>query len=255
MKTHLEIEDLNKTFCENDRDLAVLNDINLSVENGEFITILGSSGCGKSTLLRIIAGLEREYSGTVLLDGEPIIKPSLEKGFVFQDHRLLPWLNISENIGFGIPDLQKDKEETIEKYINLVGLNGFEKAYPAQLSGGMSQRAAIARALSNHPKILLMDEPFGALDAMTRINMQEEILRIWEQERTTIIMVTHDIDEAVYLGDRVVVLTNRPGKIRNIVDVNLGRPRDRVSNDFIYEKKKIYYEFFKEVTIPYVYAI
>lgn len=255
MGTQLLIKDLYKTFNNEEGELEVLNDINLNIENGEFITILGSSGCGKSTLLKIIAGLDKEFQGKVVLDDKEISKPSLEKGVVFQDHRLLPWLTIGENVGFGIPDMQSNKNELIQKYIELVGLKGFEKSYPSQLSGGMSQRAAIARALINHPKILLMDEPFGALDAMTRINMQEEILRIWKQEKITIIMVTHDIDEAVYLGDRVIVLSSRPGKIKNIVKVQVGRPRDRVSNDFVEEKKKLYHEFFKEVSKPFSYSI
>lgn len=255
MGIELQIKNLNKVFKKNDCDLKVLDHINLDINEGEFVTILGNSGCGKSTLLRIISGLDRDFSGEVILDGKPITKPSLQKGFVFQDHRLLPWLTIEENIGFGIPDGQEDKSKLIDKYINLVGLNGFEKSYPSELSGGMSQRAAIARALINHPRILLMDEPFGALDAMTRISMQEELLKIWQEEKITIIMVTHDIEEAAYLGERVVILSSRPGKIKKIVNIELGRPRDRVSNDFVSEKKKLYLEFFKEVEEPFNYII
>lgn len=255
MSEILIINGLNKVFEEKDKKLEVLSDINLTIENGEFISILGSSGCGKSTLLRIIAGLDASYEGDVLLDGEQIKKPSIDKGIVFQDHRLFPWLTIEENIGYGIPDKQENKKELVEEHIELVGLKGFEKSLPSQLSGGMAQRAAIARALANKPKVLLLDEPFGALDAMTRINMQEEILRIWEREKITVILVTHDIEEAVYLGDRVVVLSSRPGKIKEIYKVQTGRPRDRVSDDFVSEKRKIYYEFFNHVEKPFAYSI
>jgi len=255
MAERLIIKSLSKTFQEKNAQLEVLNNINLTINEGEFISILGSSGCGKSTLLRIIAGLDTNYDGKVLLDGEEITKPSMDKGMVFQDHRLLPWLTIKDNIGFGIPDKQENKNELIKKHIELVGLKGFEDVFPHQLSGGMSQRAAIARALVNKPKILLLDEPFGSLDAMTRINMQEEILRIWEQEKITIILVTHDIEEAVYLGNRVIVLTGRPGRVKKAVNVELGRPRDRVNNDFVNEKRKIYHEFFRQVSGPFNYSI
>lgn len=255
MSEILKIKGLNKIFQEKNKKLEVLNDINLIIEEGEFISILGSSGCGKSTLLRIIAGLDTNYKGNVLLDDEQIKKPSIDKGIVFQDHRLFPWLTIEENIGFGIPDKQKNKDELVQEHIELVGLKGFEKSLPSQLSGGMAQRASIARALVNKPKILLLDEPFGALDAMTRINMQEEILRIWKREKVTIILVTHDIEEAAYLGDRVVVLSSRPGKIKSIYKMDIARPRDRVSNDFLSEKRKIYLEFFNEVEAPFAYSI
>lgn len=255
MPGKLEIKNLSKIFEDKNQKLEVLNDINITITEGEFISILGSSGCGKSTLLRIIAGLETNYSGAVLLDGEPITKPSVDKGFVFQDHRLFPWLTVEQNIGYGIPDKQPDKKDLIKEMIKLVGLEGFEKSLPKQLSGGMAQRTAIARALANKPKVLLLDEPFGALDAMTRINMQEEILKIWDVEKITIILVTHDIEEAVYLGDRVVVLSNRPGQIKKICKVDMARPRDRVNNDFVVEKRKIYYEFFEEIKVPFTFSI
>ena len=255
MSGKLEINSLSKVFEDKNQRLEVLSDINLKIKDGEFISILGSSGCGKSTLLRIIAGLETDYSGTVTLDGEHIKKPSIDKGLVFQDHRLFPWLSVEQNIGYGIPDNQRDKKELVSEMINLVGLTGFEKSLPSQLSGGMAQRAAIARALANKPKVLLLDEPFGALDAMTRINMQEEIRKIWEVEKITIILVTHDIEEAVYLGDRVVVLSSRPGQIKKIHKVDLARPRDRVNNDFVAEKRQIYYEFFEELKAPFSYSI
>lgn len=247
----VEIENLNKTFEKENEKLEVLENINLSIREEEFISIIGSSGCGKSTLLRIITGLDTDYEGTAFLDGQQIKKPSLDRGIVFQDHRLFPWLTIEENVGFGIPEGQKNKNELVEEHIDLVGLKGFEKSLPSQLSGGMAQRASIARALVNKPKILLLDEPFGALDAMTRINMQEEILRIWEKEKITVILVTHDIEEAVYLGDRVVVMSNRPGKIKKIYDVNISRPRNRMSKDFVNEKGKIYREFFDQSEISF----
>lgn len=255
MPGKLEIKNLSKVFENKDQKLEALNDISIIINEGEFISILGSSGCGKSTLLRIIAGLETDYSGAVLLDGEQIRKPSINKGFVFQDHRLFPWLTVEQNIGYGIPDKQPDKKDLIKDMIKLVGLEGFEKSLPKQLSGGMAQRTAIARALANKPKVLLLDEPFGALDAMTRINMQEELLKIWEVEKITIILVTHDIEEAVYLGDRVVVLSSRPGQIKKISGVDMARPRDRMDKDFVVEKRKIYYEFFEEVKVPFAFSI
>lgn len=255
MPGKLEIRNLNKTFEDKNQKRKVLNDISLDINAGEFVSIIGSSGCGKSTLLRIIAGLETDYEGIVRLDGEPIKEPSIDKGIVFQDHRLFPWLTVAENIGYGVPDSQKDKQETVQNLIRLVGLEGFEKSRPNQLSGGMAQRAAIARALANNPKVLLLDEPFGALDAMTRINMQEELLKIWKVEKITIILVTHDVEEAVYLGDRVVVLTSHPGQIKKICRVDMGRPRDRVHNDFVVEKRKVFYEFFEEYEAPFSYTI
>ena len=255
MPGQIEIRRLNKTYTDKNKKVEALKDINLLVKPGEFISILGSSGCGKSTLLRILAGLDTDYEGEVLLDGKPITRPSLEKGFVFQDHRLFPWFSVSQNIGYGIPDKRPDKDRLVSELTALVGLQGFEKALPRQLSGGMAQRVAIARALVNHPKVLLLDEPFGALDALTKITMQEEILKIWEKEKITVILVTHDIEEAVYLGDRVVILSNRPGTIREVQQVQIGRPRNRVSNNFVYEKRKAYYKFFDQVETEFTFSI
>ena len=208
MAAILTIDHLNKTYTVDQKTFEVLRDINLEINEGEFITIVGHSGCGKSTLLKIIAGLESYSDGSVTRNGQPVKGPSPDCGMVFQEHRLLPWLKIKDNIGFGLGHLPKsEKAGLIKKHINLVRLNGFEDAYPNQLSGGMSQRAAIARGLAANPKILLLDEPFGALDALTRIQMQQELLRIWKEEKTTMIMVTHDIDEAIYLGRRIVVMS------------------------------------------------
>jgi sulfonate transport system ATP-binding protein len=251
----LKIERLNKTFRQQNSTVETLRDINLSVAEGMFISIIGVSGCGKSTLLRIIGGLEMEYEGLVTFEGEPIKGPSRRKGFVFQDHRLLPWLTVENNIRFSLPDGQENKDSVIRESIRMVGLEGFEKAYPKQLSGGMSQRVSIARALSNDPKILLLDEPFGALDAITKINLQDELLNIWRREKITMILVTHDIDEAIYLGSSVVVMTPRPGAIKRVENINLGEPRKRTGPLFSQYKEIIYREFFTDANVPFIYNL
>ncbi|MDR1460250.1 MAG: ABC transporter ATP-binding protein [Campylobacteraceae bacterium] len=251
----IEISHLTKTFQSGKNRIEALQDINLKIDQGEFVSIIGASGCGKSTLLRIIGGLDGEYRGKVLFEGKPIIAPSRQRGFIFQDIRLLPWLTVEENIKFSLPYKTPDVDDIVSKKLEIVNLKGFEKAYPKQLSGGMAQRAAIARALANQPKVLLLDEPFGALDAITKIKLQEEMLRIWESEKITMILVTHDIDEAVYLGNRVVVMTNRPGRIQKIHDVKLTNPRSRISYEFNIQKEIIYKEFFKDVEVPFAYVI
>lgn len=246
MEDIIKINNLSKVFKDkHGGEVVALQNINIDIKRGEFISIIGSSGCGKSTLLRIIAGLETEYEGNITINDKPILSPSRDKGVIFQDHRLLPWLTVAENIEFSLREGQLDKEDLIKEHIDLVGLKGFENVYPSQLSGGMAQRASIARALANKPEVLLLDEPFGALDAMTKINMQEELLKIWEKEKITMIIVTHDIDEAVYLGDRVVVMSSRPGKIKRIENTDLGHYRLRTSPNFTKAKEKIYEEFFK----------
>lgn len=242
----LEIRDLNKQYDVKGKPLKVLEDITLSVKPGEFVSIVGSSGCGKSTLLRLLIGLEGDYKGEILLDGQKIVGTSLDRGIVFQEHRLFPWLTVEQNVGLGLlnaPGSQASKDKSVQEHISLVGLKGFEKAYPYQLSGGMSQRVAIARALVNRPEVLLLDEPFGALDALTRTHLQQELQRIWEAEGITAILVTHDVEEAVYLGDRVVVMQPRPGRIKRIVDVDLPRPRDRGSYAFTAIKNDVLSEF------------
>ena len=228
--SRLEIRGVTKSFMVDGRPLHALDSIDLSITPGEFITVVGASGCGKSTLLRIIAGLETSHGGKVLHGGHVIDGPSLDRGIVFQEPRLFPWLTTEQNVGLGLENAPLDaaaKKRTIAEHIALVGLAGFEKAYPRQLSGGMAQRVAIARGLVNRPGILLLDELFGALDALTRAHLQGELQRIWTHEGITAVLVTHDVDEAVFLGDRVVVMAPRPGRIARIFAVDLARPRDR----------------------------
>lgn len=245
----LVVSNLSKIFVNEERTVQVLENISLSVNQHEFICIVGASGCGKSTLLRVIAGLETNYRGKITLEGKKITGPGLDRGIVFQEHRLLPWLTVQENMDFALKQGSKkeEKEKLIAQNLELVGLNGFEKAYPSQLSGGMSQRVAIARALINKPDILLLDEPFGALDALTRLKMQHEVLKIWEKERTTMIMVTHDIEEAVYLGSRIIVMSDRPGTIKKEFVVDLPRPRNRSDAAFLELRSEIYKEFHEEL--------
>lgn len=252
----LEIKNLSKGFEIKDKAFSVLEEINLSVSPGEFVSIVGTSGCGKSTLLRLIVGLGDKYQGNILLDGKRINGPSANRGIVFQEPRLLPWLTVEKNVGFGLDGKKSiDKKKIIQEHIDLVGLRGFEKTYPYQLSGGMAQRAAIARALVNKPEILLLDEPLGALDALTRMYMQEELEKIWKREGITTIMVTHDIEESIYLGDKVVIISCRPGKIKRIIPVPLARPRDRDSFEFIKIKEEILKEFHLEAEHYFSYTI
>lgn len=227
----VRINHLNKSYGQyQEHALTVLDDISLEIKSGEFVSIVGSSGCGKSTLLRLLVGLDDQFEGKILVDGQPIQGTSLERGIVFQDHRLFPWLNVQDNIRVALLNRKltvAEQNQLIDEHIELVGLTKFKDAYPAQLSGGMSQRVAIARSLINRPKILLLDEPFGALDALTRANLQKELQRIWQTEKITMIIVTHDVEEAVFLGDRVVVMQPNPGRIKRIVPVHLPHPRVR----------------------------
>lgn len=233
----IKVENVHKKFKSSDplgEDIVALNGLNLNIEPGTFISLIGPSGCGKSTLLRLIAGLDTPTQGEIFLDEEKIAKPSYERGFAFQGSNLFPWLTVRENIAFGLKarHTYKQNKKEVEEFIKLVGLEGFEKSYPYQLSGGMSQRASLARALVGHPKVLLLDEPLGALDAFTRMNMQDEILRLWQNYNMTMVMVTHDVDEAVYLSDKVVVMSARPSKIEKIIDIDLPRPRIRKQDYF-----------------------
>jgi len=252
----LSLRNLSKVFRGRAGELVALQDIGLDIRAGEFISLLGASGCGKTTLLRIVAGLERDYSGEALLDGKRITRPGKDRGVVFQDHRLLPWLTIEENVGFGLSHIsRKERSEIVRYHLALVGLSGFAKSRPSQLSGGMAQRAAIARALATDPEVLLLDEPLGALDALTRLYMQEELERIWNEKRgLTVVMVTHDVDEAIYLSDRVVLLSPRPGRIRRILDISGARPRSRDDAEFNGIKRVLLGEFqlLHEKTVEYV---
>ena len=244
-KNILEILDLHKNFFIKGQKLEVLAGVNLDVKDGELVAIVGASGCGKSTLLKLIITLEPISSGEILLDGEPVNGPSPKCSMIFQEARLFPWLTVRQNIEFVIPDsVPKDKKrEMVEYYTNLVGLSEFMNAVPNQLSGGMQQRVSIARALATRPQLLLLDEPFGALDAFTRMNMQNEVLRIREQDKTTMIIVTHEIDEAIYLSNRVVIMGKNPGVVKRIVPVDLPFPRDRTSAEFLEIRGEIMKEF------------
>lgn len=254
----LEIRRLSKLYSVEDRPMSVLENIDLSIRPGEFVSVVGSSGCGKSTLLRLIVGLENDYRGEILVDGKCIVGTSLERGIVFQEHRLFPWLTVAENVAISLinADLPAmEKRESVQTHIEMVGLAGFENAYPSQLSGGMSQRVAIARALVSRPEILLLDEPFGALDALTRTHLQRELQNILRQEGITTIMVTHDVEEAVFLGDRIVVMEPRPGRIKRIVDVPLPRPRSRVNPIFTAIKDDVMNDFSEASSLPETSAI
>nr|WP_294555480.1 ABC transporter ATP-binding protein [uncultured Rhodopila sp.] len=241
----LRLRRVGKQYPVKGQALEVLRDITLDVEAGSFISIVGASGCGKSTLLRLIIGLDADFDGQILLDGEAIHGTSLRRGIVFQDHRLLPWLTLWENIGLSLENVSwphSRKRDAIRHHIELVGLTGFEQAFPYQLSGGMAQRAAIARGLVSEPEILLLDEPLGALDALTRIRLQDELLQIWQRRRVTMVLVTHDVEEAVYLGDRVLVMQPHPGRITREVALDLPRPRDRASPRFTELRQQILHD-------------
>lgn len=241
----IAVSGLTRRFSSADGTLTALSDVSFTVEKGEMICIVGASGCGKSTLLRAVAGLDPEHEGSVLIDGKQIVRPEKTIGIVFQEHRLFPWLTVEKNIGFALNGVSKEERaERVSQYIRLVGLEGFEKSLPAQLSGGMAQRAGIARALVNEPPVLLLDEPFGALDAFTKITLQNELKRIQKESHTTMLMVTHDIDEAVYLSDRVIILSSRPGQLRAIIPVELPEPRSRNSMEFLEMRRRIYARFF-----------
>jgi NitT/TauT family transport system ATP-binding protein len=227
-ETKLSIRGLGKTFVTDRGETVALKGVDLDIGDNEFVALVGTSGCGKSTLLSIAAGLESESEGAIRMDGVDIEGPGLDRGVVFQSYTLLPWLTAQANVEFALTAAGKSAREATSiarDHMHLVGLDGFEQAYPAELSGGMKQRVAIARALAYRPKMLLMDEPFGALDALTRHHMQELLTGIWEKHRLTVLFITHDVEEAVYLSDRVAVMTNRPGRIKLVVPIALPRPR------------------------------
>ena len=239
----VRIRGLSKTFVKG--NTMALQDIDLDICPGEMVCLIGESGCGKSTLLQMIAGFDFPTTGEVSIGLNPVTGPDHKRAVVFQESSLLPWLTVERNISLGLEIRGPDKltDDRVKHFIDIMGLKGFEGHYPAELSGGMAQRVAIGRALINEPDILLLDEPFGALDAFTRMRLQDELVRIWEKERYTTLFVTHDIDEAVYLGTRVVALTRRPGRIARIFNIHLRRPRDRTSSEFIRLRGMIAQEF------------
>jgi NitT/TauT family transport system ATP-binding protein len=239
----LQIRNLSQSFPREDGSiLTVLDNLNFEVKDKEFVCILGSSGCGKTTLLRLIAGLDTAKSGEIILDGQEIHGTSPKVGFVFQEYSLFPWRTVIDNIAFGLEMKSMGKEERYriaDRYLELVNLSQFRNSYPSELSGGMRQRVAVTRALALDPVLLLMDEPFGALDAQTRNTLQQELLQIWEKTRKTIVFITHSVDEAVFMADRIIVLTPRPGRLCRIFPVDLPRPRDRTSVEFAQVRRDV----------------
>jgi NitT/TauT family transport system ATP-binding protein len=221
--------------------IVILEDVNLEAKEGEFVCIVGPSGCGKSTLLNVVGGFLKATRGQVLIDGQPVIKPDPRRIFIFQESGVFPWLTVEENIGFGLLHKPADeRRRVIARYVEMVGLIGFEHAYPREISGGMKQRVEIARALAADPDVLYMDEPFGALDFLTRLRMRKELVRIWQREKKTVLFVTHDVEESVQLADRVVVMGSRPSRILKVIDVRLPRPRDLDSPNYLRLRDEIF---------------
>ena len=240
---YIEVNDVSVKYKQKGETFQALDHVSLSIDKGEFICLLGPSGCGKTTLLNSIAGFEKVSEGEILIDGKPVVKPAIQYVTIFQNYGLLPWRTVQKNVELGLETLKvpkKERAETAEKYIDMVGLGGFRNNHPHQLSGGMQQRVAIARALAVNPDIIFMDEPFGALDAITRMKLQEDVRKLSTEEKKTIIFVTHDIEEAIYLADKIVVLSPKPGRIKSIVKVQMPHKRDRTSDDFIVARDKIF---------------
>ena len=238
----LTVEKLNKTYISRGSQTSALVDINLQIEEGEFVCLLGPSGCGKSTLLKIIAGLIPATSGRITINGKPVNGPGPERAVVFQDYALFPWMTVRDNVEFGLEARKlpvAERREVSKRLLKVVGLSDFAERFPHQLSGGMKQRVSIARALAVDPSLLLMDEPFGALDAQTRQLLQDELLRIWREYRKTVVFVTHSIEEAIYLSDRIVVMTARPGRVKQIVMVSEARPRDMASIEMNQRQREV----------------
>jgi NitT/TauT family transport system ATP-binding protein len=241
VEAKLVVGHVSMIFTRDGKSLPVLEDIHLDVRKGEFLCVVGPSGCGKSTLLNLMGGFLSPSSGSIRIDGEIVRGPDPRRIFVFQERGVFPWLTVEGNIGFGLFKLpHAERGRRIAHYVQMVGLTGFEQAYPNELSGGMKQRLEVARALAVNPDVLFLDEPFGALDSITRLTMRSELLRIWEAERNTIIFVTHDIDEAVQVADRVAVMSNRPGRIQRIVDIDIEHPRDINSARYLELRAVIY---------------
>lgn len=242
-KVTLKLDNVSKSFAkiENDEVTHALNEVDLTLHSGEFVSLVGPSGCGKSTILRLIAGLIVPTTGTVSVDGKPVTKPSPERGMVFQKPTLFPWLTVEKNIAFSLrmQGKLKGNEDRVQQMLDVIGLEAFKDDYPDQLSGGMAQRVALVRSLINEPDILLLDEPLGALDAFTRMNMQDEILKIWYEKKQLAIMVTHDVDEAIYMGTRVLVMDANPGRIVEDIHIDQTYPRDRSSASFVEYRNRI----------------
>lgn len=242
-KVTLKLDNVSKSFAkvENDEVTHALNEVDLTLHSGEFVSLVGPSGCGKSTILRLIAGLIVPTTGTVSVDGKPVTKPSPERGMVFQKPTLFPWLTVEKNIAFSLrmQGKLKGNEDRVQRMLDVIGLEAFKDDYPDQLSGGMAQRVALVRSLINEPDILLLDEPLGALDAFTRMNMQDEILKIWYEKKQLAIMVTHDVDEAIYMGTRVLVMDANPGRIVEDIHIDQTYPRDRSSASFVEYRNRI----------------
>lgn len=242
----IEVKEVSAKFTQKGKEFTALSNVNLEIERGEFICLLGPSGCGKSTLLNMMAGFLKPSTGTIRIDGEEVKKPSLKYVTIFQNYGLLPWRTVEKNVELGLESKKIPKEERkkiSEEYINLVGLEKFKHSHPSELSGGMQQRVAIARALAVNPEILFMDEPLGALDAITRMKLQDDILRISKKQKKTVIFVTHDMEEAVYLADRIVVMTPNPGKVKTILNMKQGSFRDRTSSEFLMARDKVFQAF------------
>ncbi len=234
----IEVKNINKSFIsKKNEQLSVLKDINLTIDDGELVCLLGPSGCGKTTLLRLIAGLDQPTSGEIIANGEKVVEPSGDRAVIFQQYSLFPWLTVLQNVTFGLEMTNKGSKEenieTAERYLTRVGLIDFKDSYPHELSGGMKQRVAIIRSLLNHSPILLMDEPFSALDMQNRHKLQEQLIGVWKRFENTIVFVTHDVDEAVYLADKIVIMDKNPGRINKIIEVDIERPRKRDSKEFI----------------------
>ena len=243
---YIDVKNISVEFKDKNKTQTVLDDISLEIEKGEFICILGFSGCGKSTLLNVMAGLLQPTKGEVIIDGKIVKNPTIKNVTIFQNYGLLPWRTVEKNVELGLETQKMPKAERskiAEKYIDMVGLTASKNKHPCQLSGGMQQRVAIARALAVNPDVLFMDEPFGALDEITRMKLQEYISRISQDTKTTVIFVTHDIEEAIFLADRVVVLDSNPGVIKSIINIKMPKHRDRTSSDFLYARDKIYEVF------------
>ena len=259
MGASIAIRGMSKVFEGHDEKggLVALDNINADIMPGEFVSILGTSGCGKSTLLRIIAGLDKATSGTIYCGEEVVMNPDPSRGLVFQEHTLFPWMTVRGNIEFALKSTKqyREKRHEIAEWLSLADLEGFANSYPHQLSGGMRQRASLVRTLAVAPDVVLLDEPLGALDNFTRMTLQDELIRLWQERRSTMIMVTHDVDEAIYLSQRVILMSPRPGRVRNVLDIPMNYPRDRASGDFTGFRANILKQLEFAKTIQEDYAI